>query len=339
VDIVELMKKSQDGEPLGRKELIRLLSLSPDSPESYLVMAEANRISKELTGNKAEVHAQLALNLSPCLSNCLFCAFAQTNGVFKEETRLTAEDAVAYARQFEKDGANAVFVMTTAEYPFGLFLELSREIRDNLAPETVLIANVGDQSLENAQKMAEAGYSGAYHALRLREGIDSGLSPGKRIESIYNFLEAGLQVGTCVEPIGPEHTNEELSDMILFTASFNPSYSGAARRIPIPGTEMAKRGSISELHMAQIVAITRLGMPRMVLGNCTHEPCTLGGIAGANLFWAEAGANPRDTKERTEEGRGETVETCRKIFYECGWDIYQGPSRYYGRHLPLRGEG
>jgi biotin synthase len=81
--------------------------------------------------------------------------------------------------------------------------------------------------------------------------------------------------------------------------------------------------------MAQIVAITRLGMPRTVPGNCTHEPCTLGGLAGANLFWAEVGANPRDTKEKTEEGRGETVETCRALFHECGWDIYEGPSRYY----------
>ena len=60
------------------------------------------------------------------------------------------------------------------------------------------------------------------------------------------------------------------------------SYSGAARRIPIPGTEIAKRGSISELRMAQIVAVTRLGVPRTVLGHCTHEPCTLGGLAGAN---------------------------------------------------------
>lgn len=332
MDIHYLMKKSQDGEQLAREELIQLLSLSPDSPESYLVMAEANRISKELTGNKAEIHAQLALNLAPCPCNCLFCAFAQTNGIFTDETRLTAEEAIAYAQQFEKDGASAVFVMTTAQYPFGLFLELSQEIRKNLEPETLLIANVGDQSLANAQKIMEAGYSGVYHALRLREGIDSGLSSKKRKESIYNFQEAGLKVGTCVEPIGPEHTNEELSDMILFTASFNPSYSGAARRIPIPGTEIARRGTISELRMAQIVAITRLGMPRTVLGNCTHEPCTLGGIAGANLFWAEVGANPRDTKKRTEEGRGETVETCRTIFQECGWDIFQGPSRYYSGH-------
>ena len=126
-------------------------------------------------------------------------------------------------------------------------------------------------------------------------------------------------------------TLEEIAEMILFTASFSPAYSGAARRIPIPGTEIARRGTISELRMAQIVAITRLGMPRTVLGNCTHEPCTLGGLAGANLFWAEVGANPRDTKERTEEGRGETVLSCRDIFNESGWDIWEGPSRYYNR--------
>jgi len=292
-------------------------------------MAEANRISKELTGNRAEVHAQLALNLGPCPSNCLFCSFAQTNGVFADEKRLTPEEAVAYARHFEKDGANAVFVMTTAQYPFGLFLEMSQEIRKSLKPQTVLVANVGDQSLANAKKVKACGYSGVYHALRLREGIDSCLSAKQRKQSIRNFQEAGLKVGTCVEPVGPEHTNEELSDMIVFTASFNPSFSGAARRILIAGTEIAKRGAISELRMAQIVAVTRLAMPRTVLGNCTHEPCTLGGFAGANLLWAEVGANPRDTKERTEEGRGETVESCRSILRECGWDIHHGPSRYY----------
>jgi biotin synthase len=228
------------------------------------------------------------------------------------------------------DGANAVFVMTTARYPFGLFLEMSREIRKNLRPETILIANVGDQTYVNARQMKDAGIAGVYHALRLREGVDSRLLPAKRKESIRNFQEAGLLVGTCVEPVGPEHTNEELADLILYTASINPAYSGAARRIPIPGTEMAGLGIITELRMAQIVAVTRLGMPRSVLGNCTHEPCTLGGLAGANLFWAEAGANPRDVREKTEEGRGETVASCRAIFAECGWDTLEGPSRFYG---------
>ena len=329
MEIHDLMRKSQDGEILSHSELVYLLGLSPDSSESYLVMAEANRISKELSLGQAEVHAQLALNLASCPSNCLFCSFAQVNGVFTEETRLEPEQAVRYAKQFESDGANAVFVMTTANYPFERFLEISQEIRRNLKPETTLVANVGDQSYEDAKKLKDSGFSGVYHALRLREGTDTSLSPEKRKKSIRNFQDAGLEVGTCVEPVGPEHTDTELAEMIEFTASFNPAYSGAARRIAIPNTQMALLGMINELRMAQVVAVTRLGMPRTVMGNCTHEPCTLGAAAGANLFWAEVGANPRDIEEKTEEGRGETVESCRILFRECGWHSWIGPSRYY----------
>jgi biotin synthase len=329
MNINELIMKSQGGDVLSRDELVYLLSLAPDSAETYMVMAEATRLSKELSEGKAEVHAQFAVNLAPCSCNCLFCSFAEINGVFSAETELTPVQAVTYARQFEHDGANAVYMMSTAKYPFERFIEISKEVKKNLKSETTLIANVGDLSHRNAVRLKDAGYTGVYHAVRLREGKDTSLSVEKRKQSINNFKEVGLEVGTCVEPVGPEHTNEELAEMIEFTASFNPSYSGAARRIPIPGTSIAKRGIINEMRMSQIVAVTRLGIPRSVIGNCTHEPCTLGAIAGANLFWAEVGANPRDIKEKTEEGRGETVSSCRSIFQESNWDICTGPSRYY----------
>jgi len=223
----DLIKKSQDGESLTKAERIEMLGYPPDSADTYRVMAEAGRIFRELTDNKAEVHAQFALDLAPCARHCLFCSFAETNGMFRQETRITPEEAVASARQLEAEGANAVFMMTTAHYPFGHYLEISWEVRRNLKPETMLIANIGDQSLKNA--------------LRLREGTDTTIPPERRRESIRNFQEAGLKVGTCVEPLGPEHTNEEIADMILYTGSFDPAYSGAARRIPIPGTEMARR--------------------------------------------------------------------------------------------------
>jgi len=329
VNTDDLIKKSQDENKLSQSELTHLLSLPPDSADSYRVMAEANRVSKELSGGYAEVHAQFALNLAPCPGNCVFCSFAQVNGVFSEASQLEPEEAVAQAKQFEKDGVNAIFVMTTAKYPFEKFVEISQEIRLNLNPETTLIANVGDQPADHAKRLKDIGYAGVYHALRLREGTDSAISPEKRKESIRHFQDAGLEVGTCVEPVGPEHTNDEIAEMICFTASFNPSYSGAARRIAIPNTKIAERGMISELRMSQIVAVTRLGMPRTVMGNCTHEPCTLGALAGANLFWAEAGANPRDVEKNTEKGRGDTVEYCKKLFYESGWDLFAGPSRYY----------
>ena len=46
----DLIKKSQDEDKLSQSELTHLLSLPPDSADLYRVMAEANRISKEVSG-------------------------------------------------------------------------------------------------------------------------------------------------------------------------------------------------------------------------------------------------------------------------------------------------
>lgn len=329
MNIDDLICKSMDNGAFSKKELVHMLSYAPNAPESYRILAEANRISSERTGNRAEVHGQFALNLAPCACNCQFCSFSAESRIFSKATEIDAAEAVQKARLFEQNGAAAIYVMTTTYYSFEKFLEISREVRRHLKKETVLIANVGDKTLKQAQQIKDAGCQGVYHALRMREGIDTDLDPEQRKVSIRNFQEAGLSVGTCVEPVGPEHTNEELVDMILYTASINPAFSGAARRITIPGGPLEPLGMISELRMAQIVAVTRLAMPRTTMGNCTHEPCTLGAIAGANLFWAEVGANPRDIREKTEEGRGDTVDHCKKLFEEAEWEIHTGPSRYF----------
>jgi len=335
-NIHDILKQSQNAEPFTKEQLVWMLSLSLSAPETYLLMAEAKRISKEATGDKAEVHGQFALNLAPCGENCKYCSFAVINQVFTKSTKLTPEEVVESALHLEDIGANAVYMMATANYPFGEILEMTQEVRKHIKPETWLIANVGDRTKQEALQMADAGLNGVYHAMRLREGVDTDISPLKRMESFDAFREAGLSVGTCVEPVGPEHRNEEIADLILLTASLEPAYSGAARRISIPGTELAQKyGMISELRQAQCVAVTRLAMPRNVKGNCTHEPCVIGAAAGANLFWAEIGANPRDIKEKTEDGRGFTVQTCRGLFQEADCGLQNAQSEFYKTNLAL----
>jgi biotin synthase len=328
-NIHDVVRQSRDREPFSKEQLAAMLELPPDSPESYLLMAEAKRISREVTGDNMEVHAQFALNLAPCPKNCMYCAFAAKNKVFVKSSKISPEEAVDFARRLEADGSNAVYMMATAHYDFAELLEVFSEVRSVLRPETVLVGNVGDQSEKSAARLKEAGMDGVYHALRLREGVDTGIEPETRIRSLQAFKSAGIVVGTCVEPVGPEHGNEEIAEKILFTGEIEPGYSGAARRISIPGTQMAKRGMISEMRMAQVVAVTRIGLPRSVKGCCTHEPYTLGAAAGASLFWAELGANPRDIKEHTEEGRGFTPEECRRIFRDADCGLLQGPSVYY----------
>jgi len=73
MNTASLIDKSRDGQALTREELVYTLSLAPHSPESLSLMAEAARVSREVSDGRAEVHSQLALNLAPCPGNCMFC--------------------------------------------------------------------------------------------------------------------------------------------------------------------------------------------------------------------------------------------------------------------------
>jgi len=328
--IKEIIKKSFDGTLLTKAEIASLFKVPLFSGESAMIIAASREKSEAASNGLAEVHAQVGLNIAPCPRNCAFCAFAARNKVFQEKREIPVDEAIERARQFETDGANAVFVMSTADYPFEKFADIALEIRKSLRPETVLVANVGDFTKKQARKLKETGFSGIYHAVRLGEGRDTSIQVETRLKTFRNAREAGLSLGTCVEPVGNEHSVEELVEKTLITRDAKPGYSGSARRIPIPNTKMAKYGIVSEARMAHILAVVRLALGYDIPGNCTHEPNVIGAAAGANLLWAEAGSNPRDTEQETEGKRGMTVKECVKVLEEAEWKILQGPSKFYG---------
>jgi biotin synthase len=325
----EIVGKVLDGNFLSRKEIEYLLGVDPHSMEGGFIMTAANSIMRTASKGKAEVHAQIGLNLSPCPNDCSFCAFAAKNGVFKDRKELSMEETVQSALCAEADGANAIFLMTTHDYPFSKYIAISREVKSKLKPDTVMIANIGDFGYEEGKQLKEAGYTGIYHAVRMGEGRDTQIAPETRLNTMRAAHDAGLLIGTCVEPIGPEHSVDEIAEKILIGREMNPCYSGAMRRINIPGSELERYGMISQYRLAFLVAVVRLAMGRNLIGNCTHEPNLLGATAGANLFWAEVGTNPRDTEAETSKGRGMDVKSCMEMLKEADFDVLQGPSVIY----------
>jgi biotin synthase len=327
--VYDIVSKVTDGHSPTRDEIVFLLKVDPHSPAAGFVMASADAINRAASQNKAEVHAQIGVNLSPCPKNCSFCAFASKNQIFKEKNELSAEKVTEMALRAEADGANAIFLMATGDYSFNQFTEISKEVRTVLKPDTVMIANVGDFTNEEAKQLREAGYTGIYHAVRMGEGRETNIDPQTRLNTVRVARDHGLFIGTCVEPIGPEHTIEEIAEKTLIGREMRPCYSGAMRRISIPGSEMEKYGMISEYQMAYLVAVVRLAMGRDLVGNCTHEPNILGASSGANLFWAEVGTNPRDTEADTSKGRGLDVGSCKEMFKEADFEMVHGPSVIY----------
>jgi biotin synthase len=327
--LVEIVSKVEQGGLPDESEVRTLLQAAPHSADAGYVLGAADEINRAASDGKAEVHAQIGLNLSPCPRNCAFCAFAARNEVFTERVELDAETVVDMGQRAERDGANALFLMGTGDYSFGKFIEISQELKKKIKADTVLIANIGDFGRKEAERLVETGYSGIYHAVRMGEGFVTSIPPETRLQTVRAAREAGLRIGTCVEPVGPEHTIDEIIEKILIGRDMNPCYSGAMRRISIHGSELEKHGMISEYRMAFLVAVVRLAMGIHVRGNCTHEPNLLGAGSGANLFWAEVGTNPRDTEAETSEGRGLDVLACRTMFYEMDFGLLEGPSLIY----------
>jgi len=108
----------------------------------------------------------------------------------------------------------------SGDYPLGKYIEISQEVRAELKPETVMIANIGDFGPPEGKRLKEAGYTGIYHAVRMGEGRDTRIDPEVRFKSIKAARDAGLLVGTCVEPIGPEHSVEEVQQKHLLRETF-----------------------------------------------------------------------------------------------------------------------
>jgi len=327
--VKHIVKKSLSGGILNSEEIAVLFKTKLFSYDWSLIQSASRQMCEKTSNGFAEVHAQVGLDIAKCSRNCRFCSFAACNKVFKESIDLSAEEVARRSVEFENDGANAIYLMTTARYPFQKFIEVAQEVRKSLKKDTILVANIDDFSEKQAYQLKDTGFSGIYHALRMGEGVDTTIPPEKRLQTFKAAKAAGLAIGTCVEPVGPEHSIDELVEKTIITREIYPVFSGAMRRIPIPDTKMAKYGVISEAKMAHIVAVVRLATGFEVPGNCTHEPNVIGIAAGANVIWAESGSNPRDIESDTKGKRGMTVQQCRELFQEAEWKFLAGPSKLF----------
>jgi len=317
-DILNILRKGSECGVLSRDDALLLLRLDLHSPETYALMETANILSRKRFAGKGENHFHIGINVSPCPLNCSFCSLAAKAGIFAASVVFSEKKILGWARKAERSGADALNIMTTGTYSFERLLEVGRLLKRTVS--TPLVANTRDISHREGEMLLDAGFLGAYHALRLGEGIDTPLRREKRIQTIQVIKEVGLLWMNCVEPVGPEHTLEEIVDLMFLAKSFGATYSGVMRRINFPGSPMERWGMISELEMARMVAVSRLVMGETPKAHCTHEPNTLSLIAGANLLFPEVGSSPRDDQSDTGENRGYPLEKARKMHGETDWN-------------------
>ena len=316
--VKDIFEKIDARIPLSAEDAEELLHIRNLSPDYYALLRKSMEVSRRDFGDKGYIFAQMGLNIAPCSGNCVFCSLAQCNSTFTETMEKNAEDVLEEMKHIDFTRVTALFLMTTADFDPDKFLEIGRRVRQVLPAQVAMVANTGDFDRAYAHQLKLAGFKGVYHIVRLREGVDTGLSVEQRVESLDAAYAEGLRIYYCLEPIGPEHTYDEMVVEMMRARQYHVDVMAAMRRVSVDGTGCADRDMISDYELAKIVAVVRLVvMPKVSMN--VHEPNTVAMMAGVNQLYAEIGVNPRDTNSETKLGRGKGVDEVARMLADVGF--------------------
>ena len=318
--MIDLFSRAEAGETLTREDALRLLAIENGSADYYRLLGIANRDARKRFGGRGQIFAQIGIEASPCPANCGFCSLAKD--VFRpcDSFELPLCEGERLTDQLVRDGADELFLMTTVNYGKDPFLRYAAAIKKHLPDGMRFVANVGDFDEAYARELKRVGFTGVYHIRRLGEGVDTCLEPAQRIRTLDAVKKAGLELYYCVEPIGPEHTPEEIVTEMFRAREYPVEVMAVMKRIGVPGTRLYSRGEISAAQLAKICAVTELCVrPRRAMG--VHEPDELCLMSGANQIYAEVSVNHRDLNLQTEQGRGASTARAGQLLRTAEWTV------------------
>ena len=236
--IDEAYQKALSGIVLDKQEIIDLLSVPVGSDECAYLCRKANEAAHVLTHDTAYLWGAIGLDYAPCPKSCDFCSFGAAWHLIKEPKVFTLPEILAQAREYVRCGVHFIVLRTTQYYPLERLCEYVRTIRQEIEGSYELILNVGEFNLDMANRLYESGVSGVYHAIRMREGTNTRFRVEDRLATLAAVKESPLKLIHLVEPLGLEHTNEEIADRFLGAVRYGAYISGVMARIPVAGTPL-----------------------------------------------------------------------------------------------------
>lgn len=293
--IEETKTKSLNGEKIDKDTLVKLLSIDIDSEAFEALGKAAYEVAQKVTKGRAYLWGAMGVDYKACEMNCDFCSLGEAWGLVKEVKEFSEEEMIEEVRSYVKDNVRWIVLRTTEFYSLDVLADLIKKIRKKVPGEYEIGLNVGEFGDEKARKLYDMGVNFIYHSLRLGEGKNTRFNPQDRLDTLKAIKNSPLDLVFLVEPIGIEHSNEEIADICLLAIEHKAIVSGGMARIPVKGTPLGKFPQISDKRLAQIIAVTRLAGGYHVPDICVHPASEIAMKFGANVTVVETGSVPRDS--------------------------------------------
>jgi biotin synthase len=319
--IQTVLDKALDDKRLTRDEIITLLSIDADSQAVEFLYSAGREGARLFSNNHGRIWAAIGVDYMPCPMNCRFCSFGEAWGLVESRMECPPDQIEALAAQFADQGAHWITLRTTEDYPIEKLADLCRRVIQTTHGRVEMVANTGELTISKSKNLKSAGFTTAYHSCRLREGIDTILSPETRLSTMAAVREGGLKLAHLVEPLGVEHRPEEIADCLIRALDYGASLTGAMARVPVPGTPLGKYGLLPERELAKVIAVSRLVAGSRATDICVHPPIRTGVMAGANTVVVETGAVPREMKEVRSEWKGFKMQEAKDLLKSAGYEF------------------
>jgi biotin synthase len=322
MNIIQLAKeKALNGILLSEKEIIELLSIELKSKEDIELREAAREVARIKTNNRGYIWSAIGADYATCPMNCKFCSFGEDWGIIKKSVRYSEKEIIAKAKFFVENGADYIVLRTTEFYSIPKLINITKKIKKQIPGDYKVVVNTGELDMTISNLMYEEGIYGVYHACRLREGIDTPFDVSVRCNTMNNIKRSKLELISLVEPIAPEHTNEEIAKNFLNIVNYRATISGAMARIPVKGTPLGDSKMISNSRMAQIIAVLRLAGGNVVKDICVH-PVSLEALkSGANVMVVETGAVPRKDEIENNSWNDIDMNKACKLLKQANYNI------------------
>ncbi|MFI5315944.1 MAG: biotin synthase BioB [Myxococcota bacterium] len=262
---MDLARRSLDGPPLDRAELLRLLG--PELP--LLPLLHEARVAREKTfGNRVRVHILNNAQNARCPEDCGYCSqSAVTNAPLRPYPWKPKEELVAEAVRAHAAGAFRYCMVASGRGPTDRQIDfLADAVRAIRAQVPVRICvSVGLLDEAKARRLKEAGVDRLNHNLNTSErhypAICSTHSYADRVATLRAARAAGLE--QCSGLIaGMGETDADIVEVALALRELEVPSIPVNFLLPIEGNPLQSDGSLHPERALRVLAMMRLANPR-----------------------------------------------------------------------------
>ncbi len=270
-EINELCKVVSKEQPLSRSCALAILKARSEEIPEILTLTNALRLRN--FGNKAHLCSILNAKSGACEEDCTFCAQSAHHKTDVETYALCSTQKMV--EQFTKHAA----------YPIGHFgVVTSGDSMDDKEVDTLCqaiatgeingtawCASLGNLSLEQLQKLKQAGLKRFHHNLETAESffptICTTHTYQSRLDMIRNVKKAGLEL-CCGGLLGLGESFEQRIELAFTLREEGVNAIPLNFHIPVSGTKLQNNTPLSPMEIIKAIALFRMANPTAEIKVC-----------------------------------------------------------------------